>query len=590
MGREMRVEQNRSPHAPISAIGGGVEFLYECVMSPRQGISKSPTGIDGFDDLTLGGVPTGRPTLVCGSAGCGKTLFATTFLIHGARDYAEPGVFVTFEERPGDIVSNVASLGFALDKLVDDQRIAFEYVALDRSELEEAGDYDLEGLFLRLEAAIDSIGAKRVVLDTIESLFSVFSNEAILRSEIRRLFDWLKDKGMTTVITAERGDGTLTRQGLEEYVSDCVILLDHRVQNQVSTRRLRIVKYRGTAHGTNEYPFLIDQDGFSVLPVSSLGLDHKVSTDRISSGIADLDDMLAGGGFYRASSVLVSGVAGSGKSSIAASFANAACAAGERALIFSFEESADQSVRNMASLGMDIGRWIKSDKLRFIATRPTFYSLEMHLAVMLREVIKFDPSLVVLDPISSFLESGAPMEVQSMLLRVIDFLKGRGVTAIFIHLMHSQDGRVQTEAGLSSLMDAWISLLNREVNGEFNRELYVLKARGVAHSNQVREFIMSDEGISLVPPYLGENGAVTGSARKNEEAKSRRAEIRRKAEVLKAQQQIRQRRRRAEVQMEALQAELDADEIELNALTLGEEEYLRQAEDDKIDMGRSRKS
>jgi len=559
-------------------------------MSSSQGIRKSPTGIDGFDDLTLGGVPTGRPALVCGSAGCGKTLFATTFLIHGARDYGEPGVFVTFEERPRDIVDNVASLGFELDKLVADKKIAFEYVALDRSELEEAGDYDLEGLFLRLEAAIDSVGAKRVVLDTIESLFSVFSNEAILRAEIRRLFDWLKDKGMTTVITAERGDGTLTRQGLEEYVSDCVILLDHRVQNQISTRRLRIVKYRGTAHGTNEYPFLIDQDGFSVLPVSSLGLNHKVFEDRISSGIADLDNMLAGGGFHRASSILVAGVAGSGKSIVAASFAEAACAAGERALYFSFEESVDQSVRNMKSVGIDIGRWIKSDKLRYIATRPTFYSLEMHLAVVLREVTKFNPSLVVLDPISAFFESGDPMEIQSMLLRVIDFLKGRGVTAVFTHLMHGQDGNVQTESGLSSLMDAWVLLLNREVNGEFNRELYLLKARGTAHSNQVREFIMSDDGLKLVPPYLGENGALTGSARKNEEARSRRTEMQRKADVLRAQQQIQQKRRRAKAQIEALQAELDADEIGLKAMTQDEEDYLRQAADDKSEMERSRKS
>jgi circadian clock protein KaiC len=559
-------------------------------MSTPQGISKSLTGIDGFDDLTLGGVPTGRPTLVCGSAGCGKTLFATTFLIHGARDYDEPGVFVTFEERPGDIVSNVASLGFALDKLVGDQKIAFEYVTLERSELEEAGDYDLEGLFLRIESAIDSIGAKRIVLDTIESLFSVFSNEAILRAEIRRLFDWLKDKGMTTVITAERGDGTLTRQGLEEYVSDCVILLDHRVQNQISTRRLRIVKYRGTAHGTNEYPFLIDEDGFSVLPVSSLGLNHKVFEDRISSGIADLDDMLAGGGFHRASSILISGVAGSGKSSVAASFANAACAAGERALLFSFEEPADQSVRNMKSLGIDIDQWIKSGKLRYIATRPTFYSLEMHLAVMLREVTRFDPGLVILDPISSFLESGDRMEIQSMLLRVVDFLKGRGVTAVFTHLMHGQDSVVQTDAGLSSIMDAWILLLNREVNGEFNRELYLLKARGLSHSNQVREFVMSDDGIKLVPPYLGENGALTGSARKNEEAKSRQAEMRRNADMSRAQQQIQQKRRRAKAQMEALQAELDADEIELNAMMQNEDDYRRQTADDRIEMERSRKS
>lgn len=559
-------------------------------MSDPQGISKSRTGIEGFDDLTLGGVPTGRPTLVCGSAGCGKTLFATTFLVHGARDFDEPGVFVTFEERPADIVSNVASLGFALNQLVDDQTIAFEHVVLDRLEFEEAGDYDLEGLFLRLEAAIDSVGARRIVLDTIESLFSAFSNQAILRAEIRRLFDWLKDRGMTTVITAERGDGTLTRQGLEEYVSDCVILLDHRVQNQISTRRLRIVKYRGTAHGTNEYPFLIDQDGFSVLPVSSLGLNHKVLEERISSGVADLDAMLAGGGFYRASSILVSGVAGSGKSTVAASFAEAACAAGERALIFSFEESADQSVRNMKSIGVDIGRWIQSDQLRYIATRPTFYSLEMHLAVMLREVIRFDPSLVVLDPISSFLESGDRMEIQSMLLRVVDFLKGRGVTAVFTHLMHTQDGRVQSDAGLSSLMDAWILLLNREVNGEFNRELYLLKARGLAHSNQVREFILSNEGIKLVPPYLGASGALTGSARKNEEAKARRAEVKRKAEVSRAQQQIEQKRRRTKAQMEALQADLDADEMELSAMTNDESEYLRQASSDKTEMENSRKS
>lgn len=395
---------------------------------------------------------------------------------------------------------------------------------------------------------------------------------------------------MTTVITAERGDGSLTRQGLEEYVSDCVILLDHRVQNQVSTRRLRIVKYRGTAHGTNEYPFLIDQEGFSVLPVSSLGLDHKVFDERISSGIADLDAMLVGGGFHRASSILISGVAGAGKSTVAASFANAACAAGERALLFSFEESADQAVRNMKSIGMNLGRWIKSDKLRFIATRPTFYSLEMHLAVMLREVTRFNPSLVVLDPISSFLESGDRMEIQSMLLRVVDFLKSRGVTAVFTHLMHGQGGDVQTDAGLSSIMDAWILLLNREVSGEFNRELYLLKARGLSHSNQVREFVMSKKGITLIPPYLGESGALTGSARKNEEAKARRAELQRQAQMSRAQQLIEQKRRHARAQMEVLQADLDADEIELKGMVRNEDEYRRQATDDRNEIERSRKS
>ncbi|EJW11852.1 Circadian clock protein KaiC [Rhodovulum sp. PH10] len=557
-------------------------------MDSSSGIAKSLTGIEGFDDLTLGGVPSGRPTLVCGSAGCGKTLFATTFLVHGARDYDEPGVFVTFEEQPADIAANVASLGFDVGGLIDRDLLAMEHIAIDPSEVAEIGDFDLEGIFLRLELAIDAIGAKRVVLDTIESLFSAFTNQAVLRAEIRRLFDWLKNKGMTTVITAERGDGTLTRQGLEEYVSDCVILLDHRVHNQISTRRMRIVKYRGTAHGTNEYPFLIDQDGFSVLPVSSLGLDHRVFDERVPSGVADLDDMIVGGGFHRGSSILVSGVAGSGKSSLSASFVHAAAVRGERAIYFSFEEAPGQIVRNMASIGLDFAPYVDRGLIRFVSARPTFYSLEMHLAIMLREVQKFDPQLVVLDPISAFMESGDRLEVQSMLLRMVDFLKTSGISSMFTHLMHSQEGAIVTDAGLSSLMDGWILMLNREANGEFNRELYLLKARGTAHSNQVREFVMSSSGIRLLPPYLGETGALTGSARRFEEAKTRRAEVARLAEVERSKAMIETRRRKAQAQIEALQAELDADEKELARVSKAETDYLRQAATDAYEMDVSR--
>ncbi|MBW9117328.1 circadian clock protein KaiC [Rhizobium cauense] len=553
------------------------------------GIRKSPTGIAGFDELTLGGVPTGRPTLVCGTAGCGKTLFASTFLLNGARDFDEPGVLVTFEERPVDIINNVASLGFDVQALIDEGKLCIEHIAIDPAELEEIGDYDLEGLFLRLELAIDQVGAKRVVLDTIESLFSAFANPAILRAEIRRLFDWLKDKGVTTIITGERGDGSLTRQGLEEYVSDCVILLDHRVHNQISTRRLRIVKYRGTAHGTNEIPFLIDQDGFSVLPISSLGLNHKVYEERISSGVVDLDAMLAGGGFHRGTSILISGVAGSGKSSLAASFCSAACRAGERALYFSFEESVDQTVRNMRSIGIDLKPWLDNGALRFVAVRPTFYSLEMHLAVMLREVARYRPSLVVLDPISAFTGSGETLEVQSMLLRMVDFLKSHGTTAVFTHLMHAQTGVTETDAGLSSLMDAWIWLLNREIGGEFNRELYLLKARGTAHSNQVREFVMAEDGISLLPPYIGDGRALTGSLRHSEEAKARRAEVDRKAAVARKAEILRQRRRKAMAEIEALQAELDADEAELSEVMEAEKAYHEQAASDRKDMEKSRR-
>ncbi|MBB3444325.1 MULTISPECIES: circadian clock protein KaiC [unclassified Rhizobium] len=559
-------------------------------MSEPKGISKSLTGIVGFDDLTLGGLPSGRPTLVCGTAGCGKTLFASTFLLNGARDHDEPGVFVTFEERPIDIVNNVASLGFDVQGLIDEGKLYIEHIAIDPSELEEIGDYDLEGLFLRLELAIDQVGAKRIVLDTIESLFSAFTNPAILRAEIRRLFDWLKDKGLTTIITGERGDGSLTRQGLEEYVSDCVILLDHRVHNQISTRRLRIVKYRGTAHGTNEVPFLIDQDGFSVLPVSTLGLSHKVSEERISSGIATLDEMLSGGGFHRGTSILISGVAGSGKSSVSASFCAAACAAGERALYFSFEESLDQTVRNMRSIGTDLRKWVDAKSLHYVAVRPTFYSLEMHLAVMLREIARFNPSLVVLDPISAFMGSGDVLEVQSMLLRMVDFLKSRGTTAVFTHLMHSQDGTTETDAGLSSLMDAWILLLNREIGGEFNRELYLLKARGTAHSNQVREFVMSKDGIRLLAPYIGDGRALTGTLRQSEEAKARRSEVERKAEVARRAELLKQKRRKVMAQIEALQAELESDEAELTTVQDAEAAYLNQAASDRAAMEKSRRS
>lgn len=559
-------------------------------MDGSEGIGKSATGIAGFDDVTQGGLPTGRPTLVCGSAGCGKTLFASTFLIHGARDFDEPGVFVTFEERPVDIAANLSSLGFRVNDLVEQGKLAFEHIAIDPAELAEIGEYDLEGLFIRLELAIESIGAKRVVLDTIESLFSAFSNPAILRAEIRRLFDWLKDRGMTTVITAERGDGTLTRQGLEEYVSDCVILLDHRVHNQISTRRMRIVKYRGTAHGTNEYPFLIDRDGFSVLPVSSLGLSHQVFEDRISSGVDDLDAMLSGNGFYRGSSILISGVAGSGKSSLAASFLNEAASGGERAIYFSFEESQPQIIRNMRSIGIDLQAGIDANLLRFVTSRPTFYSMEMHLATMVREIQRFEPKLVVLDPISAFVEIGERLEVQSMLLRIVDFLKSRGVTAVFTHLSHDQIAATETDVGLSSLMDAWVLMLNREIDGEYNRELYLLKSRGMSHSNQVREFVMSDDGIKLLPPYLGEGGALTGSARKLAEARDRQSEIKRLAEFERSKKLVETRRRKLVAQIEALEADLAADELEIAQVSEREDEYLRQAENDRQAMRVSRRA
>ena len=460
-------------------------------------LPKVPTGIDGLDQVTGGGLPKGRPTLVCGSAGCGKTLMAMEFLVRGATQFGEPGAFITFEESPEELAANVRSLGFDLDRLVAEEKIAVDFVRIEAAEIVENGAYDLEGLFLRLGFAIDSVGAKRVVLDTIESLFSGFSNEAVLRSELRRLFRWLKDKGVTAVITAERGEGTLTRQGLEEYVSDCVILLDHRVNEQVSTRRLRIVKYRGTSHGTNEYPFLIDEKGMSVLPLTSLGLEHAASNERVSTGIAKLDAMLGGKGFYRGSSILVSGTAGTGKTSLAAHFAAAACARGERVLYLAFEESPSQLYRNMRSIGIDLEPHAKKGTLRTHASRPTLLGLEAHLVQIHKMIAEFDPQVVILDPISNLMSAGTSMDASAMLLRLIDVLKSRNITAFFTHLNSAGDAVETTDVGVSSLIDTWILMRHIEIDGTRDRGLCVLKSRGMKHSNQVHEFLLTDRGIEL---------------------------------------------------------------------------------------------
>lgn len=460
-------------------------------------LPKSPTGIPGMDEITGGGLPKGRPTLVAGGAGCGKTLFAIEFLVNGVIQYDEPGVFVAFEENAGELAQNVASLGFDLKKLIKQKKLIVDYVRVERTEFQEAGEYDLDGLFIRLGHAIDSIGAKRVVLDTVEVLFSALTNHGILRAELQRLFRWLKNKGVSAVITAERGEGTMTRFGLEEYVADCVILLDHRVVEQMSTRRLRIVKYRGTFHGTNEYPFLITKNGISVMPITSLGLEHKASSERVSTGLTELDEMLGGRGYYRGSTILISGMAGTGKSSLAAAFVNAACERGERCLYFAFEESADQILRNMRSIGIDLERHVKKGLLEFHGARPTVFGLEMHLVTMYDLINQFKPDIVVLDPITDFFAVGSLSEVKATITRIIDFLKVKQITAMFTSYTSGGDGIDQTIVGVSSLIDTWINLRNLESNGERHRGLFVLKSRGMAHSRQIRSFELTDDGIKI---------------------------------------------------------------------------------------------
>jgi circadian clock protein KaiC len=553
-------------------------------------LPKAPTGIQGFDEITTGGLPRGRPTLVCGSAGCGKTLFGMEFLVRGALQYGEPGVFIAFEENSEELTQNVTSLGFDLKTLEEQGLIALDHVHVERSEIEETGDYDLEGLFLRIGFAIDSIGAKRVVLDTIETLFSGFSNEAILRAELRRLFRWLKDKGVTAIITGERGEGMLTRQGLEEYVSDCVILLDHRVQNQLSTRRLRVVKYRGSVHGTNEYPFLIDEQGFSVLPITSLGLDHPVSKERISTGIPRLDAMFGGEGLFRGSSVLISGTAGSGKSSIAAHCAAASCRRNEHCLYFAFEESSHQILRNMSSIGVDLEPWTRQGLLRFHAARPTLHGLEMHLATMHKVIEEFSPRLVVVDPVSNLTAVGVPFEANAMLMRLIDYLKSRQITAIFTSLTGAGDALEQTQVGISSVMDTWLLLRCIESTGERNRGLYVLKSRGMAHSNQVREFLLTDNGVELTDVYVGPSGVLTGSARLAQEARERAEMMARQQEIERRQRELERKRQAMEAQVAALQAAFEAEADEITQLIQQDKQQEAMSVTHRDQMARARQA
>lgn len=556
----------------------------------RKPLPKSPTSIQGFDEITGGGLPKGRPTLVCGGAGCGKTLFAMEFLVRGATVYNEPGVFISFEETEKELTANVTSLGFDLNNLIRHKKIWLEHIHVERGEIEQNGEYDLKGLFVRIHNAIESIGAKRVVLDTIETLFSELPNPTAVRTELRRLFGWLKKKGVTTIVTGEKGEGTLTRQGLEEYVSDCVILLDHRVTDQSSIRRLRIVKYRGSTHGTNEYPFLIDEDGFSVLPVTSLGLNHVSSKERISTGIPRLDTMLSGKGYFRSSTVLVSGTAGTGKTSLAAQFVEAACKRGEHVLYFAFEESPSQFMRNMSSIGIHLDTWVKKGLLHFHATRPTLHGLEHHLTTTIKLINQIKPQVVILDPIDAFIIGKNQTEVKIMLLRLVDFLKMKNITAFFTSLSTAGDSQELTDMAISSLIDTWLLLRDIELGGERNRALYILKSRGMSHSNQIREFLLTDHGIELLDVYVGSEGVLTGSARLSQEAKNDAEQLMYRQEIERKQSGIELKRAAMEAQIVVLKSEFKEEESEAIKLIEMEKANTKKFADDKRRMAKSRKA
>src|SRR5450432_201825 len=558
-------------------------------LSAPKTLRKSRTGIRGLDEITGGGLPTGRPTLVCGGAGCGKTLLAMEFLVRGATEYGEPGVFMAFEETGEELTENVASLGFDLKALIAAKKLVLDYVYVDRNEFQETGEYDLEGLFIRLGYAIDCIKAKRVVLDTIEGLFGALPNQSIVRAELRRLFRFLKEKGVTVIMTGERGDGMLTRFGLEEYVSDCVISLDHRVVDQVTTRRIRVVKYRGTTHGTNEYPFLIEADGISIWPITSVQLEHTASTERIPTGIERLDTMLDGKGFYRGSSILLSGTAGTGKTSVAATFAEASCRRGERCLYFSFEESPSQIMRNMGTIGLDMQQWVKKERLQFHTVRPFYHGLEMHLARTIKFITEFAPKVVIIDQISGLDTTGTPLEIKSALMRLLDWLKVKGITVMLTDL--TLGGALErSDAAISPLVDTWVVLRDLETNGERNRGLHILKSRGMASSNQVREFMVTNNGIQLTDVYIGPSGMLTGSARVSQEARERAERVSLHEEAERQQLALESKRAALDGQIAALRAEFSAEET-IIARSVGQDK-LRGAvlALDEVEMGRSRQS
>jgi len=557
--------------------------------APRAAqLQKCPTGIQGLDEITQGGLPRGRPTLVCGDAGSGKTILAMQFLVRGITQYDEPCVFIAFEENAQDLAINMASMGVDVGRLCAENKLAIDWVHLNPAEIEEAGEYDLDGLFIRIQCALERVHARRIVLDSIEALFSTLRSQTTLRSELQRLFNWLKERQLTTVVTGERGDGRLTRHGLEEYVADCVISLDHDVVNQVSTRHVRVVKYRGSVHGANQYPFLIGKNGFSMFPITSVGLECPAPTEQISSGIPRLDTMLRGGGFYRGSSILVSGGAGTGKSSMAAHFVRAACARGERALYFGFEESQAQILRNMRSIGIDLAPWVERGLLQFHAARPSLCGLETHLAMILAAVTEFEPRVIVLDPLSDFLVVGSHSDVKGMLTRLIDYLKMKQITALFISLTSAEHEVQQSEAGISSLIDCWLLLRSLEQGGERNRVLYLLKSRGMAHSTQVREFLLTDEGVDLVDVCVSAGGVMVGSARRDYESRQVEEALRQKEEAAHKRSQLERRRRDMEAQIESLRRQFEEEERELGESMRNVVEIDDRAKNDRDAMTRSR--
>ncbi len=544
--------------------------MTETPQSTAVQLAKVPTGIEGFDEITFGGLPAGRTTLLTGLSGSGKTVFGMQFLAQGAARYGEPGVLVGFEETEDELITNAASLGFDFANLISAGKLVIDRISVEPDVVVETGRYDLSALHIRIEHAVDSIGARRIVLDGIPALFYGLTDTSAVRIALTRLYAWLKSKGLTALVTAE-SNTELAQHGLGLSLTDCIVVAGERTRENVSTRYLRVAKYRGSAHGTSEYPCLIGSTGYKVIPLTSITVDYEASTERISTGIPRLDTMLGGQGFYRGNSVMVTGGAGTGKSSLAAHLALATCQRGKRCLYFAFEESQEEVMRNMRSIGVDLRPQVAAGLLKFRSSRATMFGLEMHLAMMENEIAAFQPHVVILDPVSNLLSIGSFNEVRAMVSRLVDFLKGRGITSLLTSL--SMTDPPESDVGVSSLVDTWMLLTNFEANGEQTRLLRILKSRGSAHSSQVREFIMTDRGVRLEDVYLGPEGMLTGTARKAQEARELAEADLRLREMERKERQYQQRRAALQAQVAALQAEIEATEVDMEHLRIETEQY-----------------
>ena len=527
------------------------------------------TGVKGLDDVLGGGIPQGHAMLLVGKPGTGKSILSMEYLLHGIELHKENGVYISFEESEKQIISNAASFGWKFEEMVKKNKLAISYIDMQPEQMRTVGDYDLSALILRVKGAIKKVNARRVVIDGINNLLSTFDDERIIRSDLLRLIREIKEVNATIFITGERGHDSWSKMGFEEYLADGLMHLDNRTDGNYQTREIQVVKCRGINHYTGKSPFIINSEGMSIRPLITADFDYKVLKSRVSTGIADIDNMLGGKGLYRGSTVYITGPSGAGKTSISSSFANGACSRGERALFLAFEESSDQIIRNMKSIGLSLDKWVNEKLLYFYTARATTNSLEGHLDNIMTMVREVEPTCVVLDPISAFRPIANENETKLMLIRLNDYLRARKITTVFTALSSDGEYSEHADVQLSSIADTWIVVRIMDYKGERNNVMQLMKSRGMSHSRQMKEMYFTGNGLKLQNVYQGPEGVLTGAARIGQEKYEKLKEARNVIEIDKNRKKIERKKSLLEASIEALKHEY---EEELEALHAAIEE------------------